>query len=226
MRVPDIAYHDIVDALEEELNAFDTTLSGLTETDWSARTKLVPLTDGSPWTVRVLAYHLDFAMNLASELIAKQEDTQIARDYGSFYIFDRSTVGPAVYQYMVDLAGDTPASDIHAHLQQTIKTLVAAAGNTPEDVIGPAYFGPMKLRDMIVTRVVETVVHGLDLADALDRTPHATHRATAITAATMDELLTRSAYPGRPTDLPDDLTFVRVAAGRQEHPDARFPLGL
>jgi hypothetical protein len=226
MSVPDIDYHDIVDALEEELNACDKVLSGLTETDWSAETKLVPLTDATPWTVRVLAYHIDFAMNLASELIANPQETQIARDYGSFYIFDRSTVGPAVYQYMVDLAGETPATDVHAHLRYTSKALVAAAGNTPEHLVGPAYFGPMKLRDMIVTRVVEAVVHGLDLADALGRAPHATDRATAITAATMDELLTRSAYPGRPADLQDDLTFVRVAAGRQEHPDPRFPLGL
>ena len=226
MSVPDLTYPAIVSALDEELQACDTVLSGLNETDWSAQTKLVPLSGGSPWTVRVLAYHLDFALNLALELIANPQDTQVVRDYASFYIFDRSTVGPAVYQYMVDLAGDSPASDIHAHLRQTSKTLVAMAGNTPEHVVGPAYFGAMTLRDMMVTRVVETVVHGLDLADALGRAPHATERATSIVAATMDELLSRSAVPGRPSDLDDDLTFVRAAAGRREHPDPRFPLGL
>ena len=226
MSVPDLNYQDIVDALEEELQACDRVLSGLTEAEWSAETKLTPLTDAPRWTVRVLAFHIDFAMNLALELIGNPQDTQIARDYGSFYIFDRSTVGPAVYQYMVELAGDTAATDIHAHLQQTSMALVAGAANTSEDVVGPAYFGPMKLRDMIITRVVETVVHGLDLADALGRPPYSTPRATAIAAATMDELLTRAAFPGRPADLHDDLAFVRAAAGRQEHPDPRFPLGL
>src|SRR5437870_848703 len=226
MSVPDLDYHDIVDALEEELQACDRFLSGLTEADWSGETKLVPLTGAAPWTVRILAYHIDFAMNLARELIANPQDTQIARDYVSFWIFDRSTVGPTVYQLMVDQAGDTPATDVHAHFQQTAKALVAAAGNTSEELVGPAFFGPMKQRDMILTRVLEAVVHGLDLAEAVGGAPYATEAATAITAATMDELLTRCAVPGRPADLPDALTFIRVAAGRQEHPDPRFPLGL
>ena len=226
MSVPELRYHDIVDALEEELAASDRILSGLSGRDWSAKTKLIPLTGADPWTVRTLAFHIDFAMNLALELIAKADDTQVARDYASFYIFDRSTVGPTVYQLMVDLAGDIPAEDVNAHLRHTTKTLVAAAGNTSEDLVGPAFFGPMKLGDMMATRVVEAVVHGLDIADALGRSPHATARATAITAATMDELLARSAVAGRPADLHDDLTFVRVATGRQEHPDPRFPLGL
>jgi len=226
MSVPDLRYHDIIDALEEELHACDRVLSGLTDTDWSAETKLVPLTGATPWTVRTLAYHIDFAMNLALQLIASPQDTQVARDYASFYIFDRSTVGPTVYQLMVDLAGDTSAKDINAHLEQTTKTLVAAAGNTSEDVVGPAFFGPMRLRDMMATRVVEAVVHGLDVADALGRPPHATEAGMAIAAATMDELLTRCAVPGRPADLADDVTFLRVATGRRDHPDPRFPLGL
>jgi len=226
MSVPDVHYHDIIDALDQELQACDRFLSGLTETDWSAETKLVPLTGAAPWTVRILAHHIDFAMNLALELIASPQDTQIARDYASFWIFDRSAVGPAIYQLMIDLAGEIPAADVHAHFQQTSKTLVAAAGNTPEDLVGPAFFGPMTQRDMTATRVLEALVHGLDLADAVGQAPYATEQATAITAATMDEILARSAVPGRPADLHDDLTFIRVAAGRQEHSDPRFPLGL
>jgi len=29
---------------------------------------------------------------------------------------------------------------------------------------------------------------------------------------------------GRPADLGDDLTFIRAASGRGEHPDPRLPL--
>jgi hypothetical protein len=75
--------------------------------------------------------------------------------------------------------------------------------------------------------VVEALVHGIDLTAALGRPPYATRQATAVVAATLDELLARTAYPGRPADLrDDDLAFVRVATGRQEHSDPRFPLGL
>jgi Mycothiol maleylpyruvate isomerase N-terminal domain len=226
MSVLDLSYHDIVDALDEELQACDRFLSGLTEREWSAETKLVPLSGGTPWTVRILAHHIDFAMNLALELIASPQETQIARDYASFWIFDRSTVGPTIYQLMIDLAGDSPAADVHAHFQQTSKSLVAAAGQTPEDLVGPAFFGPMTQRDMTITRVLEALVHGTDLADAVGQAPYATERAIAITAATLDEILARAAVPGRPADLQDDLTFIRVASGRQEHPDPRFPIGL
>jgi hypothetical protein len=85
----------------------------------------------------------------------------------------------------------------------------------------------MKLGDMVITRVVEAVVHGLDLTDALGRPPQATEKATTIAATVLDEFLERTAYPGRPADLQDDdLAFVRAAVGRQEHADPRFPLGL
>jgi hypothetical protein len=72
---------------------------------------------------------------------------------------------------------------------------------------------------------METVVHGLDLTDALGRPPLAMPKATPIAAEVLEQVLARVAEPGRPADLVgDDLAFIRAAAGRGEHPDARLPV--
>jgi hypothetical protein len=83
----------------------------------------------------------------------------------------------------------------------------------------------MRLDEFIASRVVEAVVHGMDLTDALGRVALQTPRATKITAAILDELLARRTVAGRPTDLRvDDMAFIRAASGRDKHPDPRFPL--
>ena len=40
----------------------------------------------------------------------------------------------------------------------------------------------------------------------------------------LDDLLGRRTVPGRPSDLSDDLAFIRAAAGRAKHADPRLPL--
>jgi hypothetical protein len=82
----------------------------------------------------------------------------------------------------------------------------------------------MRLDEFVASRVVEAVVHGLDLTDALGRDPMATPAGIAATAAILEELLARRTVMGRPTDLGDDLAWVRAASGRSEHPDPRLPL--
>jgi hypothetical protein len=82
----------------------------------------------------------------------------------------------------------------------------------------------MRLDEFVPSRVVEAVVHGLDLTDAMGRDPIATADGVAMTAGILDELLARRTVPGRPADLADDLAWVRAASGRAGHPDPRLPL--
>jgi hypothetical protein len=60
-----------------------------------------------------------------------------------------------------------------------------------------------------VTRVVELVVHGLDLADALDRPPWTHDTALAVVTRL---LLPEAPQPG--SEAVDRMTLVRVATGR------------
>ena len=82
----------------------------------------------------------------------------------------------------------------------------------------------MRLDEFVPSRVVDAVVHGFDLTDAVGRDTIATPEGVALTAAILDELLARRTVAGRPADLADDLAWVRAASGRAEHPDPRLPL--
>jgi hypothetical protein len=90
--------------------------------------------------------------------------------------------------------------------------------------VGPGYYALMQLGEFVPSRVVEAVVHGLDLTDALGAAPMATADGVAMTAAIFDELLARRTVAGRPADLADDMAWVRAASGRAPHGDPRLPL--
>ncbi len=82
----------------------------------------------------------------------------------------------------------------------------------------------MQVDEFVASRVVEAVVHGLDLTLALGRDPIASSEGLAQTAAILDDLLARRTLGRRPTDLADDFAWVLAASGRAEHTDTRLPL--
>jgi hypothetical protein len=126
---------------------------------------------------------------------------------------------------MIDHAkGHTPATMLET-VRETFKRALDSARTTPPETIGPAFYGLIRLDEFVATRVVEAVVHGMDLTDALGRSPLEMPKATPIAAEILDEVLARTRVPGRPADLMgDDLAFIRAAAGRGEHPDPRLPV--
>jgi hypothetical protein len=220
---------EMVNALAEEgLPALQHTLSGLTPQDWERPTLLQPPEPGRPpWTVLQLAAHFDVLMGLTMGLVAEPQSAQPVVDRASFYISisDRSKVSPVIYQYIVDHAqGHTPAT-ILDQVEQTFAQALEAVRTTPPDTIGPGFFGPMRLDEVVATRLVETQVHGMDLTDALGAPPLHMPTITTMAAEVLDEILARRAVPGRPADLErDDLAFIRAAAGRGQHPDPRLPV--
>lgn len=220
------SYDDAIAALDEGLGAVERALIGLTQDEWSRRTLLEPLdTTLPPWEVLTLAAHFDISIGLALGLVESAQDGQPGRDQVSFFIFDRDKVAPVVYDYAWQVAsGQTPES-ILRKLHETFTRTLAVARSTPGETIGSGYYSLMRLDEFIASRVVEAVVHGMDLTDALGRSELEMPRATKITAAILDELLARRTVAGRPADLvQDDLAFIRAASGRGKHPDPRFPL--
>jgi hypothetical protein len=82
----------------------------------------------------------------------------------------------------------------------------------------------MRLDEFVASRIVEAVVHGIDLTDAIGRDPIATPDGIAFTAALLEDLLARRTVAGRPADLSNDLAWIRAASGRAPHDDPRLPL--
>ena len=221
------SYEDTVRILETELAQVEQAFRGLTAAEWATPTKLRPLDESRPhWTLFELAGHFDISIGLTVMLMAEPQDGQAGRDRVSFFIFPRSEVAPVVYDYAYTMVeGKTPAQmpDV---LAATFAKTVEGARSTPPDTVGSGYYALMRLDEFVASRVVEAVVHGLDLTDALGRQPMATPEGLAVTATILDELLARRTVAGRPSDLAgDDLAWVRAASGRgPAHPDPRLPL--
>ena len=220
------SYEDTVGILEVELGQVEQRFRGLSEAEWATPTKLRPLDETKPpWTLFELAGHFDISIGLTVMLMAEPQAGQVGRDRVSFFIFPRSEVAPVVYDYAYTMVeGKTPAQ-MPDTLAATFAKTVEGARSLAPDTVGPGYYALMRLDEFVASRVVEAVVHGLDLTDALGRDPMATPEGVAVTAAVLDDLLARKTVPGRPAGLSDDMAWVRAASGRgPEHADPRLPL--
>jgi hypothetical protein len=82
----------------------------------------------------------------------------------------------------------------------------------------------MRLDELMLTRVIETGVHGFDLAAALGKTSHLTARARGRYVAQLVELLQHRRGLVRPGDLGDDVAFIEAACGRRPYSNASFPI--
>lgn len=224
--MPDLAsYEHAVDTLERELESLSSVFRGLSEEEWRAPTNLAPLDPGQPhWTVFELAGHFDISIGLTRMLIADPQQGQPGRDRVSFFIFPRSEVAPVVYDYAYRMVEGKSPTTMPAVLDETFSKTVEESRANPPGLIGPGYYALMELGEFVPSRVVEAVVHGLDLIDALGREPIATADGITITAGILDELLARRTVAGRPVDLADDLAWIRAASGRGEHSDPRLPI--
>jgi hypothetical protein len=219
------AYEDAVRTLEVELGRAEQAFRDLTAEQWQTPTKLQPLDDAQPhWTVFELAGHFDISIGLTVMLMAEPQTGQVGRDRTSFFIFPRSEVAPVVYDYAFKMVEGKTPEQMPDVLHETFSKTVQGARSMAPDTVGPGYYALMRLDEFVPSRVVEAVVHGLDLTDAVGRDPIATPEGVAITAAILDDLLARKTVAGRPQDLADDLAWVRAASGRGRHPDPRLPL--
>jgi uncharacterized protein (TIGR03083 family) len=219
-----------VQRLEAELAQLERAFRGLTKADWHRPTLLQPPSDMLPrWTIFELAGHVDIAIGVTRMLIASQQDGQVGRDRVSFFVFPRAQVAPVFYDYAYTMVKDKSPEQMADVLAETFTRTIEEARAASQDVVGRFEFDDgddtlMRLGEFVPSRMVEAVVHGLDLTDALGHDPVATPEGVAMTAALLDELLARMTVPGRPAGLTDDLAWVRAASGRTAHSDPRLPL--
>jgi hypothetical protein len=162
------SYDDAVRTLEAELERVEAAFRGLGEQDWRSPTKLRPLDESlPPWTLFELAGHFDISIGLTRMLIADPQPGQVGRDRVSFFIFPRSEVAPVVYDYAYTMVKDRTPEQMPDVLHDTFGATIAESRATPPDTVGSGYYALMRLDEFVPSRVVEAVVHGLDLTDDL-----------------------------------------------------------
>jgi Mycothiol maleylpyruvate isomerase N-terminal domain len=219
------AFDTSIDLLERELTGVADTFAGLGPEEWATPTHLAPFDSERPhWRVFELAGHFDISIGLTRMLIDSAQAGQPGRDRISFFIFPRAEVAPVVYDYAYTMVDGKEPADMAAVLTETFTKTVSESRATAGETVGSGYYALMRLDEFVPSRVVEAVVHGIDLTDALGRESIATDEGVAATAAILDVLLARRTVAGRPADLADDMAWVRAASGRADHPDPRLPI--
>jgi len=129
-----------------------------------------------------------------------------------------------VYDYAYTMVqGKTPADMPHV-LHESFSLTISQARAVPADTVGPGYFAPMRVDEFVASRIVEAVVHGIDLTQALGRDYIASTDGIKVTASILDDLLARRTVGRRPADLSDDLDWILAASGREPFDDNRLPL--
>jgi hypothetical protein len=219
------SYQANIDILADELSRVEHAFRALSPADWETPTQLVPVDPTLPlWTVFELAGHFDISIGLTRMLIAGSDDTQPARDRTSFFINPRSESAPVVYSYAYTMVEGKQPADLPDVLHETFAKTIEEARSVPEDTVGPGYFASMRVDEFVASRIVEAVVHGLDLTLPLALEPLASKEGIAVTAAILDDLLARRTLGRRPDALSDDLDWVIAASGRAPFEDTRLPL--
>ncbi|MGH8898077.1 MAG: maleylpyruvate isomerase N-terminal domain-containing protein [Egibacteraceae bacterium] len=199
-------------AFAEECTAIDRTLATVTAEDW-----------GRPglgeWTIAELVAHLVSGATRIDAYLGRDPGEAPAWDRVSYFQCDLEAVAPAIAERARQDASSIDPGELPARFAGGWRASVdRAAALLPEHVLA-TFRGPMRLDEYTVTRVVEMVVHHLDLRMALDQPPGPTPAAGRLTMSVLEGLLGSP----RPRNL-GRTRFILAATGRITSADDRFPV--
>jgi uncharacterized protein (TIGR03083 family) len=218
------AYAETLDILDAEFAELKRTLAAITPDEWVKPTRLRVTADHPYWDVFTLVAHINVATGMVQTLVKDTAGGTPGMDHTTFFVTDVVQVAPAVDAFTRNSVAGLSPEAVRQTVVATIEEAMRMARATDRAKVGPAFFGPMRLDELMLTRIIETGVHGLDLSAALGKAPHLSARARQGCAAQLEELLQHRRAISRPSDLSDDIAFIEVATGRRAHTDARFPI--
>lgn len=201
-----------LDAFAQECAATDETLSSVPSDAW-ARPAL-----GS-WNLAELVAHLVRGVTRVTEYLPQAVTGPPAADRVTYFRYDADAEAPGVAQRAVqEAAGVDPATLPRRFTVGWMASVAAARAHGPEQVL-TTFRGPMRLDEYVATRVLEVVVHHLDVRVALDLPPTPTPDASRLTMAVLEGLLGEP----RPRNM-GRTRFIQAATGRLPVDDLRFPV--
>lgn len=196
----------LLEALDAECARLGEVLAALTDREAAAPTRCVP------WDVAALAAHTVGALGRVRTALDEEAPPRAEVSAAGYYAPD-ARFSPEVDADRIDSAvraatrhGD--AAEPGRRLRELWADLEPRLRAEPEGrVVRTRHGDAMALEDFLLTRVLELVVHGIDLADALGRTPWTSPEG----AGAVELLLFGEA--GRPDGL-DAPSSLRAATGR------------
>ena len=199
-------------AFAEESTAIDATLASVAPEAWAGPGL-------GEWNLAQLVTHLIRGASRVTHYLPAPVEGPAGYDRVEYYRFDLEAAAPAVAQRAIEESSGVDPATLPQRYSAAWHADVSAAGEA-----GPAHVldtirGPMRLDEYLATRVVELVVHHMDVRIALEQPPVATPAAARMTMDILEGLLGEP----RPRNL-GRTRFILAATGRTQTEDERFPV--
>ncbi|WP_377273723.1 maleylpyruvate isomerase family mycothiol-dependent enzyme [Peterkaempfera sp. SMS 1(5)a] len=158
----------VLDAFETEAEALGPGVARLPEAAWNRPTRC------SPWSARELLGHVCVVLDWVPDMIEGQAPEIPEVSATEYYRPDRR-FSTATNAARIELGRDRAArhrsgAELVADFTQTWRKAQGLCRKEPERrVVRTRHGDAMLLADFMLTRVFEVAVHGVDLADALER---------------------------------------------------------
>lgn len=199
-------------AFEGECAGVDRTLAMVTAEDWGRHGL-------GEWTVAELVAHMVRGATRIDVYLGMAPDVTPICDRVSYFQFDLATQAPVIAERAREEAASTDPDDLPTLFATGWQASVDRAVALPPEHVIATFRGPMRLDEYTATRVVEMVVHHMDLRMALDQPPGATPAAGRMAMGVLEGLL------GSPRPRNHGRTrFILAATGRIASADDRFPV--
>jgi uncharacterized protein (TIGR03083 family) len=171
------------------------------------------------WTVGDLVAHLGLGLRLVAGIAPAPVGTEpmSLREYVAAYPPAATGIADQTEELRAGL-GDDVLAGLDRIAAEAFEHLAAV-----ETTVVLARRGPITRDDYVLTRLVELVVHGDDLARALDAPRHPGEHEAVTTVATV-LAVAYGEVAGRPPMVGSPLAWIRLAAGREPSEDPNLPL--
>ncbi|MBZ2197225.1 maleylpyruvate isomerase N-terminal domain-containing protein [Occultella gossypii] len=170
------------------------------------------------WSVAELVAHLGRAMAVFSSCEPQPTDVEPLplEEYVRGYAMGADEISRGTKALAAELADDLlPRLD---ELVEAAFDRLAALTEAGPDAVVLARRGPITVRDLVLTRIIELVAHGYDLATDLPAPAPVDAGARKIAAEALLNAL--NAISGYDLQVGDEAAWIRAATGRITWPDA------
>ncbi|WP_158566834.1 maleylpyruvate isomerase N-terminal domain-containing protein [Actinomadura craniellae] len=173
------AVSPVMDGFRAEAERLAGVLSNLPESGFDRPTSC------EPWTVRELVVHVTNTTERVAGWLAEPEPATAEVDAVGYYRPDRRFSPESNAVRVADArrgaGGFRSGHELAGHFDQVWRAVdEAVRAEPPGRRISTRWDDAMLLTEFMVTRVAELVLHGLDLARALDRAPWTTDEGGAV----------------------------------------------
>lgn len=199
-----------MDAFAREAERVEHTLRNVGTHDW-ARPGL------GEWNLAELVFHLTRQADLLAAYLDRPLSAETAAVDRYAYLRGAAAMAGDVAARAREGAAQADPTTLPERFAAASRRSVASV--TAADALIETIMGPMRTDEFAATRVVELVVHHMDVRRALDLPPDADPLAAQLAAGVLEGMLDGA----RPRNL-GRTRFILAATGRTPYDDPRFPV--